>query len=70
MMETIEKISGPVLLEVWNSKKKKSDWLPGVVTGYVSGIFGEDFERINVRLVDGRQFVGCHPQCVQQNLPF
>jgi hypothetical protein len=66
----ITHIQGPVLVEVFNYKLDKSEWFPGLVTGAISGEAGEDFERINVKLTDGREFRGCHPDCVKQHLPF
>lgn len=70
-MKTIENaISGPVLVEVYNPSIKKSEWLPGLVTGSVSGDYREDFDRLNVTLTDGRSFAACHPDCVKQHLPF
>lgn len=65
-----EAIVGPVLVEVYNPKKKESEWFPALVTGHRPGDLNEDFERINVRLTDGREFHACHPDCVKQHLPF
>lgn len=51
-------------VEVWSSKKQAADWLPCTITGRMPGDISEDFSRINVRLDDGREFYGCHPNCV------
>lgn len=65
-----DRITGAVLVEVYSYKEEKSQWLPGQVTGHIAGDADEDFDRINVQLADGRAFVGCHPNCIRQHLPF
>lgn len=43
--------------------------LPGVVSGFIAGGIGEDFQRVNVTTVGGNRLVGCHPSCVRPNPP-
>lgn len=43
--------------------------LPGVVSGFIAGGIGEDFQRVNVTTLAGNRLVGCHPSCVRPNPP-
>lgn len=43
-----------------------SGWLPGTCAGFRSGNDGENFDRVDVILDDGRRWIGCHPQHVRR----
>lgn len=43
-----------------------TDWEPAYVTGFRSGDMGEDFQRVDVMLDDGRRWRGCHPRHVRK----
>jgi hypothetical protein len=51
------------VLEVYNSKLKKSQWFKGNIIGYTAGDVNENFERIDVK-TDNGIFYGCHPDCI------
>lgn len=53
------------LVEVYNSKTQKSEWIEGKIIDTRAGYLSEDFDRIDVILKDGRKFNGCHPKCVR-----
>jgi hypothetical protein len=50
---------------VYNWTTKEDEWIDGIITGYVPGDPGEDFERINVS-TDRFNLNGCHPDCVKE----
>lgn len=52
------------LLEVYNNKLSKSEWIEGEVIGYRCGDYTEDFERVDVKTQNGI-YEGCHPNCVK-----
>jgi hypothetical protein len=43
-----------------------SGWMPAYVTGFRSGDVGEDFQRVDVMLDDGRRWNGCDPLHVRK----
>lgn len=42
-----------------------AEWVPATCIGFCSGDVGEDFERVDVVLDDGRRWLGCHPRHVR-----
>ena len=52
------------LVEVYNNKTKKTEWVEGEIIGTRSGDTNEDFERIDIRVKSGI-YEGCHPKCVK-----
>jgi hypothetical protein len=55
---------GKCLLEVYNYKLIKSEWVEAEVIG-VSQRIDLDRNGYNVKLSDGNIFEGCHPDCVK-----
>jgi len=43
-----------------------SGCLAGTCAGFRSGAEGEDFERVDILMDDGRRWLGCHPRHVRR----
>jgi hypothetical protein len=61
LSETIQSYEVGTLVRV---QYPNDEWLQGTVIGTCAGEPDEDFLRVNVRLDDGREPIGCHPLCV------
>lgn len=53
-----------VLVECWNSKSKKSEWLPGVLDCFVNAT--DRVFRLNVTLDNGTKIYECAPECIKR----
>lgn len=52
------------LLEVWNSKEGKSNFIEGIIINETNGYCGENFNRYDVETKFGI-FYSCHPDCIK-----
>lgn len=58
------KVMQACLVEIWNSKLKKSEWVNGKIIGSTQ-LMHIDRQGYDVLTDDGKEFRGCHPDCVK-----